>query len=325
MRRCGAALAVLLALASCDAPSPPPSSAQGSFAAAPRDPGAVAYVGDVAISGDRVARIAAAQRVPAPEARDLAVRDALFSLEARSRGLDAERDIELRATALLARVLIEDINAAAAAQGPVTDAELDEVTARHWTELDRPEASRTAHAVVLLKKDAAPPMRARALAVAETIRKAAAPAADAARSSARPSDPRAEDPAAIALRQAVNGVPKDEFEVRVEALPPVVADGRTTEGQGTFDQAYAKAAIALERRGDLSPVVETSFGFHVLLLLERLPSQIVPREERRRVVLEEVITDRARRARDQLLGDLRAGVKIDRSLDALLAAVPVDR
>lgn len=323
MRRGGAALAVLLALASCDAPPPP--APQRSFAAPSRDPGAVAYVGDVAISGDRVARIAAAQRVPVPEARDLAVRDALFSLEARSRGLDAERDIELRATALLARVLVEDMNAAAVVQGPVTDAELDEVTARHWTELDRPEASRTAHAVVLLKKDAAPAARAKALAVAEAIRKAVAPAADAARSSSRPSDPRAEDPAVPVLKQAVNGVPKDDFEVRVEALPPIVADGRSTEGQGSFDEAYARAAIALERRGDLSSVVETRFGFHVLLLLERVPSQIVPREERRRLVREEVLTDRALRARDKLLDDLRSSVKIDRSLDALLAAVPVDQ
>ncbi len=272
-----------------------------------------------------MALIAAAQRVPIAEARDLAVRDALFSIEARSRGIDADRDIDLRRTALLARALVEDINAAAEAQGPVTDAELDEVTARHWTELDRPEAARTAHAVVLLKKNASPAERAKALSVAEAIRKAVAPVAESARASAPPGDSRADDPAFPPLRQAVNTVPKDDFEVRVEALPPVVADGRSITGQGALEEAYAKAAVALERRGDVSPVVETSYGFHVLILLERIPAQIVPREERRRVVREEVVTDRARRARDEVLTDQRASVKIDRSLDALLAAVPVDQ
>jgi hypothetical protein len=323
MRRGGAALAALLALASCDAPAPP--SPQRSFGPPPRDPGAVAYVGDVAIPGDRVALIAAAQRVPIAEARDLAVRDALFSLEARSRGIDADREIELQTSALLARVLVEDINAAAAAEGPVTDAELDEVTARHWVELDRPEAARTAHAVVLLEKNASPAKRARALSVAEAIRKAVAPVAEAARTSAPPGDPRADDPAFPVLRQAVSTVPKDDFEVRVEALPPVVADGRTITGQGALEEAYAKAALGLERRGDVSSVAETSYGFHVLLLLERIPAQLVPREERRRLVREEVVTDRARRARDEVLADQRASVKIDRSLDALLAAVPVDQ
>ena len=323
MKLRGAIFAACCALASCEAPAPP--SPKPSFSAAPRDPAAVAHVGDVSILPQQIARIAAAQRVTRAEARDLAVHDALFALEARSRQLDADRDIDLRRTALLARAFIEDINTAAEARGPVTDAELDEVTARHWTELDRPEAARTTHAVVMLPKDAPPATRAKAIAIAEVIHKAIAPASEAARTSAPSADPRADDPAFPAFRTAATQVDAGDLQIRVESLPPVVADGRTLTSQATLETTFAKAAIALQRRGDVSPIVETSYGFHVVMLLERIPSQIVPREERRRVVREEVLTDRARREREKVLTELRETVKIDRSLDALLAAVPVDR
>lgn len=324
MKRRLAALALLLGFA-CEAPAPPPSAPHP--VATTLDATTAARVGDVAILTDRVARIAAAQSIPIAEARDLAVRDALFAAEARAQGIDADRQVELVASGILARTLVQEIAASAEAQGPVTDAELDEVTERHWTELDRPDASRTVHAVVQLKKGAPADVRAAALALAEAIRKAIAPAADAAQHSepVAPDPHGPDDPVIAVFRKSADEVPKGALDVRVEALAAVVADGRTLNEGQRYDEAFAKAALQLTKRGDVSPVIETPFGFHVLLLLERIPGHTVPREERRAMVREEVLSTRARAAKDQLLAGLRQRASIDRSVDAALALVPVDR
>lgn len=320
----GVWIAVGLALASCEAPAPPspPASSAG-----PDDASIVARVGDISITAAQVAGIAAAQRVSPGTARDLAVHDALLASEARARGLDADREIHLAESAVLARVLVQDISLVTAAQGPVTDAELDAVTERHWTDLDRPDAARTVHAVVLWKKDPSADTRAKAAAVADAIRTAIAPAADLAAHSEPQRDPRGtEDPAIEVFRKAANAVAKGAFDVRVEPLPPVVADGRTLKGGADhLEEPFARAALALVHRGDVSTVIETSFGLHVILLLERIPGHTVPREERRAMVRDEVLSSRARTEKDRLLDGLRTRAAIDRSVDATLALVPVER
>lgn len=319
------ALAACLALASCEAPSPP-SPPSSPLTVKPLD-GAAARVGDALVARDQIARIASAQGISPAAARDLAIRDALFAAEARARGLDADPGVQLGEAALLARALVQDIAAAAEARGPVTDAELDEVTARHWTELDRPDAARAVHAVVTLKPDAPADARAAASSLAEAIRGAVSKIAEAAAAPPPPRDPRGpEDPAVTAFRKAATEVPRGDREVRVEALPPVVADGRiVSEGGGRFDETFARAAVQLQRRGEVSSVVETPFGYHVLLLLERVPGSTVPREERRRMVRDEVMSMRARAEKEKLIGDLRSNVATNRDVDALLALVPVER
>lgn len=307
----------------CEAPSPPPAPPPSQAAAL--GSAIVARVGDAPIHADQIARIAAAQNIPTIEARDLAVRDALLAAEAHARGIDADRQVELAASGVLARALVRDIAAAAEAQGPVTDAELDEITARHWTDLDRPDASRVVHALVSPKKNAADGARARASSLAADIRKAITPAIDAAQHTEPPADPRAEDPVTEIFRKAATSVSASDLDVRVEPLAPVVADGRTFVPGLTLDPAFAKAAVALTKRGDVSPVIETSFGFHVLLLLQRVPGETVPREERRAKVREEVMSLRARAAKEQLMSRLRPSAGIERNADATLALVPVDR
>ncbi|MEZ4298059.1 MAG: peptidyl-prolyl cis-trans isomerase [Polyangiaceae bacterium] len=315
-------LSACLALVACEAPSssPPVPPPQG-----PLQPDAAARVGDVVISRDQIARIVAAQRIAPPVARDLAVRDALFAAEARSRGLAGSPDIELAAHGVLARALVKEIAAAAEARGPVTDAELDEVTARHWTDLDRPDAARTVHVIVVVKKDAPPDVREQASSLAAKLREAVSPAADLARTSAAPAAAAAPDPAVDAFRNAARAVPSRGMDVRVEPLAPVVEDGRIVGQSGRFDPVFSRAALALSRRGDLSPVVESAFGFHVLLLLDRIPGRTFPREERRRMVREEVMRDRARADHDALLAGLRTTAAIHRDVDAVLALTPVDQ
>ncbi|MEJ7731479.1 MAG: hypothetical protein WKG00_19970 [Polyangiaceae bacterium] len=63
-------------------------------------------------------------------------------------GLDRQPSAALAIDAVLARGLLRSLMVEAEQAGPVTDDELRDTTARHWLELDRPDASRTVHALV---------------------------------------------------------------------------------------------------------------------------------------------------------------------------------
>jgi peptidyl-prolyl cis-trans isomerase C len=322
-------LAGIAACSSSDAPSGASVGPSGLLASS-----IAARVGSLEIPAETVARIAAAQGIEPARARDLAVRDALFASEAYDRELSAELSMRAALRGAHARALLRDIYAAAVRAGPVTDAELREATERRWFELDRPAGSRTVHAVVRLneKDDAA--RRKKASEIADALRAAVAPlgsSEEALReppsSSADPPAPAApplEDPLIALFKARVASVPRDGFEIVAEELPPVTADGRVLEPGGfTFAPEFAAAAAALTRRGDLSPPVLSPFGFHVILLLERTPPRAVPADERRKLVLRDVIAQRARAAEASLLERLREQTSVDPTVDAALALVPV--
>lgn len=321
--RAQAGILALLVASACGGREEPPGPAPRALAL---EAGAVARVGGDAIRGDSVGRVAAAQGVDPARARDLAIQDALLAQEARARGLDGRPEVGQSMQALLARRLLLELRTEAERAGPVTDDELAAVTARHWLDLDRPEGFRTVHAVVILDAKADEAKRGHAAELARALAEAAGAAREAVAAAAAPPlqrlDALPDDPGAALFKAAAEKVPHPGLDVRVEALPPVAADGRVL-GAGRFDGAFAAAAAALVRRGDLSPVTQSAYGFHVIMLLDRVPPQRVPPEERRRLVHDEVITGRARAAQAALLEQQRRAVQIDRSVDALLAEVPI--
>lgn len=303
--------------------SPPPPAALGASAV---PPGVVARVGGVDITTGTVARIAAAQEIPLARARDAAVRDALLAAGARERGLDDA--LRGASNAVLARRVLRQLLDDAARAGPVTDEELRAATERHWLELDRPEGFRTVHAVVRLKDGADTATRDRARALAEAIRAAVAGARDIALRT-RPPQPAPgrspTDPAAKAFQQAARAVPAEGFEIIAEPLPPITAAGRALAPEPQqFDPDFSRAAAALAARGDLSLPIPSSYGVHVILLLERLPPSLVPQDERRRLVRDEVVSDRARVAYGELLAGLRGEPALAEGADALLSLVRIE-
>ncbi|WP_437970387.1 peptidylprolyl isomerase [Sorangium sp. So ce260] len=297
--------------------------------ALPIPPDVAARVGALAIPIDSVARISAAQHVSPAQARDAAVRDALFAAEARDRGLEHDAEVQHDISAVLARRLLHRLKEEAENAGPVTDDELRVATERHWLDLDRPEGYRAVHAVVKLPAAADQATRDKARALADAIRTAVQSSLDVAR---RSEPPRASgtrqsltDPAADAFISAAKGVPAEGLEVIAQALPPVTAAGRvlTPEPQ-QFDVEFSRAAAALNARGDLSAPVASSFGVHIIMLLERIPAQVVPVEERRGLVRDEVMTDRARAAQARLLEVLRREPRVVGGVDALLELVRIE-
>jgi hypothetical protein len=276
--------------------------------------GVAARVGDDVVLLETVRRVAVAQGSSGREARDRLISDTLLAAEARRRFASSG----LAGTAervALSRALLEQLTEKARAQGPPSEAEILELTRERWWELDRPSSSRTTHAVVIVDRpEREADAREVANEIAEAVRDVRAP------------EPFVERARAVAARG---------LRVQVERLPPVTSDGRIVPEAGSatrdrgarFDEQFARAADAIARVGEQSPVTRTRFGFHIILLEERLSEQRPPLEERRRLLADEVMARRARQLADSLLERLRAQtpLQISRSADELTGRVDIWR
>jgi peptidyl-prolyl cis-trans isomerase C len=303
MSRRLAVLACSALLASCGGEQPAEPAAAGEL-----PPGFVARAGTELIATPTVARIAHSQGISPKDAALRALSDAVLAAGARAslpRGTIAsiERGAQARRT-------LEALAADATRRGPPSAAELEEQLRERWVELDRPAAARTVHAVVLSPK---PEREQAARAVAEKMAEAVRVATS------------AEDFIKIAKEAAADG-----FEVRAEPLPFITVDGRgfqrrdsTFVAQGSFDEGFAAAANALDAVGQLSPIVQTRFGFHIIRLEERAPAAGIPEADRPSALTKDVMSRRAERARRELLDRLRQSSKIelDRAVDELTARV----
>jgi len=94
--------------------------------------------------------------------------------------------------------------------------------------------------------------------------------------------------AARHLRQiAASGrLSPDEFRQLPDLLPeqerdglPIKVETLNTPRRGLTVPEFADAAFALKKPGDVSPVVATSFGYHVIYLVERIPARNVTLEQ----------------------------------------------
>lgn len=300
---------VLCVLAwSCSSSSEPAQSIQVRQARLPS--GVAAQVAQESVAAVTVARIAQAQRIPAPAARERAVSDALFAAGARTvfAGSSLLPVVERSA---LARAVLEGMKAEALARGPVTDAEVNELTAIRWLDFDRPESVRTTHAVAMVKT---PADDAAARTVAEHIARAVAGVTDPAR-----------------FIELAKAVPHEGIEVYAEGLPAVTLDGRVvpeksgqSAGEDRLDVDFAKGAFALAPQQQ-SGLVKSVFGYHVILGEARLPALRVPLEERRSALSAQILSGRAERAKQELLARLGAAtpVMIARSVDDMTSRVVV--
>lgn len=303
IHRAAPLVALLAAIGCSSAPTSIPNATSSELG-----DGIAARVGPLDVPVALVASIASAQHLSLADAREAATHDALFALHARARGLDETLDARAAIRGRLARARLAAI-ASEARQSPPTDTEVDEGTVAHFLDLDRPEGFRVVHAVAMFPKGADAAVKQRVRGVAERVARVVAGAPD-----------------ADAFRTRAEAVEHEGIELRVESLEPVAADGRVlVPGGGAYELPFARAAARLSSVGELSPVVETSFGQHVLMLLERTPPRHVPLEERRRLLADEIVTVRERRAAKALLDELHAAhpVTVERSADALLASVPV--
>jgi hypothetical protein len=301
-------LAVACCVASCGQKS---NNAPRRSQTAELSAGIAAMVGDEPVSTKLVADIAREQALSPEVARDKAVSDALFAAYAKQE-LAGSGWVESAEKSAEARALLKEIKDQAEAGGPPTDAEVEQLTKERWQELAHPALSRTTHAVVLVKS---PADDAKAKRVAARLAAAVAGVSD-----------------SKEFQDRAKKVDGEGLEIRVEELRPVAADGRVADPDAPpgsepirDDPAFARAAAAIPAVGQQSPVVRSSFGYHVILLTERIPEQFVPLELRRKWLAREIYDRRARKALTDLTQKLSqtTRVEVDRTADDLMSRVRV--
>jgi hypothetical protein len=322
-----APLVGLVALAgACVEPASPSLASAPPVASGPL----VARVGSVGISAAAVAAIAAERRLEPRAALELAVREALFAQAALDAGLGERPAVRAAISAGLARAVLEHARGEAA-RAPVAPDELRAATDRRWLDLDRAESFRTVHAVVLVsdRDDATRARAARAL--RDELLRALEGTAARARVSRAPERagkpwerPLRGDPAVDDFLRETKPFEGRGLKVVSQELPPVTADGWSVAVDSRrFDAEFAACVAKLAHRGELA-ACDSSFGHHVVLLLERVPEQRVPEVQRLSRLREAIVGERANRLLAPVLVQ-REATELPANVDALLALIVVDR
>lgn len=254
-----------------------------------------ARVGTDVIPMSLVIKVATALHITPREALRRLVDDAITANAARARGLDRELPASWRLTAARGRITADRLVADAKLAGPPTDDEIARLTARYWREVDRPASVHVVHVVAMRPKKPDPAAEASARAFAAQAHEAVL--------SAKNSEE---------FQQKAKALPHPGVEVVVQPLPAFTREGNVAEGgESTVDEAFVKAAFALEDIGSTSPVVESKFGWHVIRLEEKLPEQRMPLEARRIAFTDEAYTLRAGAATAERLAARRAATPIE--------------
>jgi peptidyl-prolyl cis-trans isomerase C len=91
--------------------------------------------------------------------------------------------------------------------------------------------------------------------------------------------------------------------------------------RGKMAPAFEAAAFALKQPGDLSDVVKTEFGYHVIRLEERKPASRQPFEAVREGLVKSLAEGEARNRRQEAVERIAAGVQVDQGvIEGLVAS-----
>ena len=137
-----------------------------------------------------------------------------------------------------------------------------------------------------------------------------------------PTTPNAREKIDEVVKKLASGAEFAALAKEVSADPGSAAKGGDLGffAKGRMLPEFETAAFALKKKGDLSGVVETKFGFHVLQLEEKRPAGIRPFEDVRDELIKEVKSSVVQEARVAEAQKLQQGAKINAPAVSAFAA-----
>lgn len=203
----------------------------------------VARVGSRSIGAAEVEALADAEAIDPEAALQLLIGEALLAQEAERLGITVDREGERKIDRLMVRSMLHDMERENTPQS-ITEEELREDYALYEDKFRIPERRRTWHILVKDKGDDAEALAASILRELQ----------------------RAKDPHSILERYA-DGAPEGiDLEVLAEELPPVTKEAG-------LEKPYKDAIFSVESEGPLKKLVETSYGWHAIVVAEILPAE----------------------------------------------------
>ena len=205
----------------------------------------IATVDERPIRASDIAAQAKASGVSAPVALDQLVQAELLAGVALERGLAADADVVDARKAAEARRLLQTGFEKRISLDRVPDEMQRKAYESNKLYYDHPDAVEVRHIVA-----SGPTANATAHAKA--------------REKIAQLEPRAR---AAASDEAFSAIANDASDV------PLKAEDITFPKRGVVEDAFADAAFLLEKPGDVSPIVETTYGYHLIRLVRRLPER----------------------------------------------------
>lgn len=119
------------------------------------------------------------------------------------------------------------------------------------------------------------------------------------------------------------GEPFDELAKKYSDDPGSAAKGGDLGwlGKGKTVKPFEDALFALKSQGQLSDVIVTQFGFHIIRLDELKPVSLLPYDEVKAQIIEGIKTNVRRQARLSIIGPLKSSESLRLDKDALDEAV----
>ena len=273
-------LALVLLAASCSGPNP--ASAPLVVEKAPSAQAlatAVAVVDGEPISAAEVKAEAEAAGTDARSALDALVDAKLLVREAAGRGLGEDPAVRDAVEREMVRRLLRTGFEREVTPAAVTDDQIRRAYEKNWDRFDRPELYKVLHILAPVAPDATSADREAAFQRANAVAARA--------KSAKTSE---------AFRAIVPALTDDKIKLKGEE----VMTGRS----GWTVKPFADAAFALAKPGDVSGVVETRFGFHVIYLEEKQPPLQVTLANVKEVLREGLWPETQRHAFGRLVDEL---------------------